>query len=158
MFINETLYDIRIINISEPHGCILSVVLCIIYTNVLRSQYDNCVLIKCVDDTVIFGLITNSHIIVFFYVAKTKISIFDFIHCDITPIQLIINNDLVEISKTFKYLGVTIGNKLTRSKHCATVVSKYKQRLFFLGLLNSFYVNSEILHIVYTSMIECNLL
>ena len=65
-----------------------------------------------------------------------------------------IKNDTVEICETFKYLGVTIGNKLSRSKHCATVVSQCKQRLCLLGLLNSFYVNSEILHIFYTLMIE----
>jgi len=39
---------------------------------------------------------------------------FDFRHCDITHEQRITNNDHVEISETFNYIGVvTIDNELT---------------------------------------------
>ena len=38
--------------------------------------------------------------------------------------------------------------------HCTLIVSKCKQRLFFLRLLNSFGVKNDILHVLYTSMIE----
>ena len=135
-------------------GCVLSAVLFLIYTNALRSRFDNCVLIKYADDTVLLGLITNNDENIY----KTQIVeitqwcqshhlwlnvakliyieiIFDFRHSSITHIPLLINIDPVKICETFKYLGITTDNKLTCSKHCATLVSKCRQRLFF-KLLN----------------------
>ena len=62
--------------------------------------------------------------------------------------------DIVEICDNFKYLGITFDCKLKWSNHCTLIVSKCKQRLFFLRLLNSFGVKNDILHVFYTSMIE----
>ena len=87
--------------------------------------------------------------------AKTKELIFDFRHCTISHVPpLSIDNSIVEICDNFKYLGITFDSKLKWPNHCILIVSKCKQRLFFLRLLNSFSVKNDILHIFYTSMIE----
>jgi hypothetical protein len=148
--INDILSDILIINTGGPQGCVLSAVLFTIYTNALRSRFGNCVLInenmlttqssldwlQIVTKTIMKPrmLWCQSHNL-FLNVAKTKEIIFEFRHSNITYC-LTINNDPVEICETFKYLGITIDSKLTRSKLCAAVVSKCRQRLFFLRLLN----------------------
>ena len=51
-------------------------------------------------------------------------------------------------------MGITFDCKLKWSNHCTLIVSKCKQRLFFLRLLNSIGVKNDILHVFYTSMIE----
>ena len=146
-----------------PQGYVLSPVLVITYTNDLRSRFDHWLLIKYADDTIIVRLITNSddtkdkpqiddvsqwcqsHDLLL-NVAKTKEIILDFRYWDsITHEHLIINNNPLEIRETFNYRGITIDNNLTWSKYCVIVVSKCKQKLFFLYLLNLFCVNSEIL-------------
>ena len=86
--------------------------------------------------------------------AKPKELIFDFRHCNISHVPLSTDNSIVEICDNFKYLGITFDSKLNWSNHCTLIVSKCKQRLFFLRLLNSFGVKNDILHIFYTSMIE----
>ena len=87
--------------------------------------------------------------------AKTKELIFDFRHCNISHVPLSIDNSIVEMCDNFKYIGITFDCKLKIVKSLYTlIVSKCKQRLFFLRLLNSFGVKNDILHIFYTSMIE----
>ena len=86
-------------------------------------------------------------------VSKTKKIIFDFRHHSTPPVPLTIDNSLVEICHSFKYLGVTFDTELKWSSHCSPIVSKCKQRLFFMRLLNSFDVNCDILYLFYTSMI-----
>ena len=68
--------------------------------------------------------------------AKTKELIFDFRHCNISHVPL----SIVEMCDNFKYLGITFDCKLKLSNHCrhTLIVSKCKQRWFFLRLLNSF--------------------
>ena len=138
----------------------------VIYTNELRSRFRNCHLIKYADDTVIVGLISNndeseyneqiSEVVqwckahnLLLNAAKTKELIFDFRHRNISHVPLSIDNSIVDICDNFKYLGITFDCKLKWSNHCTLIVSKCKQRLFFLRLLNY-----DILHIFYTSMIE----
>ena len=159
------------IDTGGPQGCVLSAVIFITYTNDLKSSYPNCRLIKYADDTVITGLISDnqesdyinqisdvcewckSHNLLL-NVTKTKEVIFDFRHSVVNHLPLTIDNSPVDICDSFKYLGVTFDNKLNWSDHAALIVSKCKQRLFFLRLLNSFNINSQILHLFYTSMIE----
>ena len=161
------------ISTGAPQGCVLSAILPIIYTNELRSRFRNCLLIKYAHDTVIIGLISNNdeseyndHISevvqwckshnLLLNAAKTKVFIilFDFRHCNISHVPLSIDKSIVEMCDNFKYLGITFDCKLKWSNHCKLIVSKCKQRLFFLRLLNSFGVKNDILHIFYTSMIE----
>ena len=169
--INDILSTVLSISTGAPQGGVLSAILFIIYTNELRSRFRNCHLIKYGDDTVIVGLISNndeseyneqiSELVLWckahnllLTAAKTKELIFDFRHCNISHVPLSIDNSIVEICDNFKYLGITFDCKLKWSNHCTLIVSKCKQRLFFLRLLNSFGVKNDILHVFYTSMIE----
>ena len=87
--------------------------------------------------------------------AKTIELIIDFRHCNDSHVPLSIDNAIVDICDNFQYLGTTFECKLKWSNHCTLIVSKcYKQRLFFLRLLNSFGVKNDILHVFYISMIE----
>ena len=58
----------------------------------------------------------------------------------------------VEICNQLTYLGVVIDDQLSWSYHSDFVVSKCKQKRFFLRLLKSFNVNSTILYRFYTSL------
>ena len=137
----------------------------------ITITFQDCHLIKYADDTVIVGLISNndeseyieqiSEVVLWYKahnlllnVAKTKELIFDFRHCNISHVPLFIDNSIVDIFDNFKYLGITFDCKLKWSNHFTLIVSKCKQRLFFLRLLNSFGVKNDILHVFYTSMIE----
>ena len=53
----------------------------------------------------------------------------------------------------FKYIGIIFDCTLKWSNHCTLFVSKCKQILLFLRLLNSFGVKNDFLHIFYTFMI-----
>ena len=160
--INDILSSVLSISTGAPQGCVLSAILFIIYTNELRSRFRNCLLIKYADDTVIVGLISNNdeseyneqisevvqwckvhHLLL--NAAKTKELIFDFRHYTISHVPLSIDNSIVEICDNFKYLGITVDSrsKLKWSNHCTLIVSKCKQRLFFLRLLNSFGVKND---------------
>ena len=74
--------------------------------------------------------------------------------CNISDVPLSIDNSIVEMCDNFKYIGITFDCKLKWSNHCTLLVSKCKQILFFLRLLNSFGVKNDILQVFYTSMIE----
>ena len=123
------------------------------------------------DDTVIIGLIINNDIVnyqkqvsdvvswctshsLILNVKKTKQLIFDFSKSTPYHEPLTIQGCDVEICNQFKYLGVVIDDQLSWSYHSDLVVSKCKQKLFFLRLLKSFNVNSTILYRFYTSLTE----
>ena len=169
--INDLISDLLTINTGGPQGCVLSALLFIIYTNDLRSHSANCRLIKYADDTVIVGLITggqdNDYIKeiteavnwcgehnLLLNVKKTKELIFDF-RINTTPrTPIVINDSPVDICESIKYLGVTFDNKLKWSNHISHLISKCKQRLYFLRVLNSFHVNQDLLHLFYTTMVQ----
>ena len=149
----------------------LSAFLFIIYTNLLKSSYNNISLVKYADDTVIIGLIINNDIVnyqkqvsdvvswctsysLILNVKKTKELIFHFSKSTPYHEPLTIQGCDVEICNQFKYLGVVIDDELSWPYHSDLVVSKCKQKLFFLRLLKSFNVNSTILYRFYTSLTE----
>ena len=60
--------------------------------------------------------------------------------------------------KTYKYLGVTIDDKLDWHTHSQVTFKKMNQRLFFLRKLCSFNIDSKIMYLFYKSCIESVLL
>ena len=59
----------------------------------------------------------------------------------------------IEMVDTYKYLGVTIDNKLTWSHHIDKVYSKTQSRLFFLRKLRSFNVCNRMLGMFFDTII-----
>ena len=87
-------------------------------------------------------------------VSKTKELIFDYRKSSLRHVPLFINGSEVTIVNHFKYLGVVIDNNLTWSFHVNHIVSKCKQRLYFLRLLKSFNVSANVMVKFYSSLIE----
>ena len=87
-------------------------------------------------------------------VAKTKELVIDFRkkkNVPITPVKM--KGVDIEIVDTYKYLGVTIDNKLAWSYHIDKVYSKTQSRLFFLRKLRSFNVCNRMLRMFYDTII-----
>ena len=71
-----------------------------------------------------------------------------------TPEPILINNQEVEIVKSFKYLGTVLDERLSFCEHVDYVYKRAQQRLFLLRKLKSFDVSQHILQLVYRSLIE----
>ena len=87
-------------------------------------------------------------------VKKTKELIIDF-RKDTPPKEpLIIKDEEVEIVSTYKYLGITVDDKLNWKTHISNVYSKINQRLYFLRKLKSFHVDNVIMSLFYKATME----
>ena len=73
-------------------------------------------------------------------------------------LPITIKGQLVDIVSTYKYLGITIDDKLDWDAHASIVNSRMQRRLFFLRKLNSFNIDPTIMYLFYTSVIESVLL
>ena len=67
---------------------------------------------------------------------------------------LLVKNEEVEQVDTYKYLGVTIDDKLNWNAHAKTVLKKLNSRLYFLRKLNLFHVEKMLLSLFYKTMLE----
>ena len=85
---------------------------------------------------------------------KTKELVFGGGRISQTPESILINNQEVEIVKSFKYLGIVLDERLSFCEHVDYVYKRAQQRLFLLRKLKSFDVSQHILQLVYRSLIE----
>ena len=60
----------------------------------------------------------------------------------------------VERVDTFKYLDVTLDNKLTLRQNTGAMVKKTKLRIYYLRKLRSFNVNRNLLQLFYSSIVS----
>ena len=67
---------------------------------------------------------------------------------------LMINGQTVETVSTFKYLGAVVDENLTFTANVDHIYKKAQQLLFLLQKLRSFNVSTEVLQLVYGSLIE----
>ena len=72
-----------------------------------------------------------------------------------TPKRVFIENQEIEIVKSFKYLGTLLDASLSICDHVDCVYKKAQQRLFLLRKLKLFDVSQHILQLVYRGLIEC---
>jgi len=128
--------------------------------------------LKYADDTVIVGLCKKNADNSFFMdnvssfvswcknnflllnVKKTKELIIDFGMKHTEYPDIVINGEPVERTKSYKYLGVIIDNKLNWSLNADLVCSKAKKRLYFLRKLKEFEVDTSILRMFYDTVIH----
>ena len=156
---------------GAPQGTVLAPFLFSIYTNDCTSEFENIIVLKYADDTAIQALIGNStdvtnylatiskfsdwcdHNQLHLNVKKTKELIFDFRKTNEEHEAVVIKTEKVERVKKYKYLGVTIDEKLEWTEHTNTVVNKLKTRLYFLRKLYNVNVDKVILSLFFKSMI-----
>ena len=67
---------------------------------------------------------------------------------------LLIDNTIVEQVSSFKFLGSLVSNDLTWDLNCMTLLTKARQRLYFLRKLKSYNVNQTILIQFYRAIVE----
>ena len=146
--LNDSLSELVQINTGAPQGCILSPTLYTIYANDYRSHKNSTILIKFADDSTIQGLLCDSEDCYFeevkcfvgwceknflmLNVKKTKEMTIDFRITKNPMRQLEINDESVETVGSYKYLGLTIDNKLNWHAHVDVLCNKLNTRLFFL--------------------------
>ena len=86
-------------------------------------------------------------------VDKTKEIIIDFRKKKTKPVEISLNNKIVERVHYFKYLGLVIDDELNWKENVNTVLKKLSPRMYCLRKLKSFDVNKQLLQMFYTSMI-----
>ena len=158
------LSDEVIINTGAPQGCFLSPILSSIYTNDTSCNNSCLTLIKYEDDMALVGRLKDD-LSLFEYrlqidalasqfsstflklnTKKTKEIVFRRGRISQTPEPILINNQEVEIVKSFKYLGIVLDERLSFCEHVDYVYKRARQRLFLL--------RKHILQLVYRSLIE----
>ena len=168
---NNTFHSLnRVLNVGAPQGTCISPALYTIYTDSCRSTSNNVNFIKFADDTAIQGLLnkctTNyfNEIDLFckwckyhslhLNVSKTKEIIIDFRKKALEHQNVEIDGQIVEKVECYKYLGVTVNEKLNWTPHLQTIISKINQRMFFVRKLNSFNIDKTIISLFYQSVIQ----
>ena len=65
-----------------------------------------------------------------------------------------IGGECVERVSDYKYLGVTVNEKLDWSVHAEKVMSKVNQRMYFVRKLNSFGIDSVLVSLFYRAAVQ----
>ena len=163
----------RVINVGSPQGTCISPALFTIYTDDCRSECDFVKVVKFADDTAILGLLdgTCESFTLFLNeierfvswcarhslqlnVSKTKDMIFDFRKNETDHPVIEIGDERVERVSDYKYLGVTVNEKLDWSVHADNVLSKVNQRMYFVRKLNCFGIDSELVSLFYKAAVQ----
>jgi hypothetical protein len=158
------------INTGAPQGCVLSPILFILYTNDLRWQTDGVFLQKYADDTVVVGLLKNnqedeyrqciSALISWcdtnyldLNVSKTKEIIWDFRRTKNEKAPVIIKGVPVEITRTYKYLGLTMDDKLSYCDHVDNQLKKANKRLYCVRTMKKLNVDIDLICMFFNATI-----
>ena len=128
-----------ILNKGAPQGCVLSPLLCSLFTHYYEANHDFNTIIKFADNTMVVGLITDNDEIAYreevrdlavwcqdnnlsFNVIKTNDLIVDYRKRRGEHAPIHIDGAVVEQVESFKLISVHITNKLPWSKHTNTVM------------------------------------
>ena len=162
-------------NIGAPQGTVLSPFLFTTYTSDFQYCTESCHLQKFSDDTAIVGCVEGgreaeyrdlvdrfvkwcgeNHLVL--NVAKTRELVVDFRRNKPLPSPVCISGTKVDVVDTYKYLGVTLDNKLDWSANTEAIYRKGQSRLYFLRRLRSFNVCNKMLQMFYQSVVESTIL
>lgn len=179
--VNNAKSEKSVTNVGSPQGCVLSPLLFTLYTDSLRSNFDNVHIIKYADDTAIAALLKHNMDDSSYFdtidflvdwcadhnlllnASKTKEMVINFSKTTSVNSPVLVKNSIIERVSSFKYLGVNFNNKLTWDTHFNTLKSKLKQRFYSFYHFCSFnpspsqrkfYIQSLILPLV---MYNCEL-
>ena len=158
-------------NTGAPQGTVLSPFLFSLYTADCRSSSDSCSLTKFADDSGLTGQVTDGDETEYrrevdkfvgwcddnflgMNVSKTRELIIDFRKKGGVHDEVILKGEVVETVEHYKYLGITLDNKLTWKQNTEALMKKLHSRLYFLRKLRSFNVNKDILQMFYNA--TCN--
>ena len=117
-------------NMGVPQGCMLSPLLCSLFTHDCTARHNSNTIIKFADDTTVVALITDNEetayreevrdLAVWFQdnnlslnVINTKEMIVDYRKTRTEHAPILIDGSVVEQVESFKFLGVHITSKLT---------------------------------------------
>ena len=157
-------------NTGAPQGTVLAPFLFTLYTADCRSTIETCLLIKFADGTAMIGLITKDNDSVYIdqvnsfvkycdtnylelNVVKTKEMIIDYRKKQQLVTAIIIKGVEVENIETYKYLGLTLDNKLNWHSNADILIKKLNIRMYSLRKLYTFGVNCKVLLMFYNTII-----
>jgi hypothetical protein len=87
-------------------------------------------------------------------VNKTKEMVVDFRAVPIVHSPLYINEELVENVTEYKYLGTIIDHQFNFNQNVSTVYKKVNSRLYFVRKLKQINVDTKILELFYSSIVQ----
>ena len=170
--LNNITSSIITTNTGAPQGCVLSPILFTIYTNDCQINNEILKLLKFADDSSIQAFLRSiaDEVLYRNYVtdftkwcedhnlllniSKTKELIFDFRTKKEPLMPLEIKGQTVDQVDSYKYLGVTIDNKLSWDEHASLTYKKVNKRMFFLRKLKNFSIDKVLISLFYKAAIQ----
>lgn len=167
--------DIILSNTGTPQGSVISPLLFILYTDNLRSECENCTILKYADDTVLIGHIKNKNEYDQYQLelnriakwsaekglilnpSKTNELVFDFSkkgHLYGKAKQITINSVEINAQDNAKYLGVTLQDNLSWELHVQSILHKSVARMYHLKRFVSFIRDRELNWLLYVTIVR----
>ena len=164
--------SVIITNTGDPQGCVFSSILFNIYTSDCVCQAENCQLFKYADDTVLVGRCggdgddtayreevekfvawcTSNYLEL--NVRKTKEMVIDYSTSSYDHPCLLVNEEMVERVKEYKYLGIIIDDKFTFNKNIEALYKKVNSRMYSVRQLSKLRIDRKVMDIFYSATIQ----